>query len=79
MPRHAFDLLMPLVESYIQICQVNSIVAEQSQWMMAVNTCCGVAPAECRTKHSVYARVMRLMNVSLNADVSPTVKERFVR
>ena len=47
--------------------------------MMAVNTCCGVAPAECRAKHSLYDRVMKSTNVSLNADVSPAVKERRVR
>jgi hypothetical protein len=45
MPRHAFDLLVLTVESCIQVCQVNSIMAEWSQLMMAVNTCCGVALA----------------------------------
>ena len=31
MPRHAFDLLVLAVESYIQISNVNSIVIEWSQ------------------------------------------------
>jgi len=79
MPRHAFDLLVLAVELYIQVCQVNSIVAEWLQLMMAVNTCCGVASAECRTKHSVYDRVMRSRSISFNADASPPVKERRVR
>ena len=47
--------------------------------MMAVNTCCGVVPAECRAKHILYDRVMKSTIVSLNADVSPTVAERRVR
>ena len=76
MPRHAFDLLVLAVESYIQISNVNSIVIERSELIMAVNTCCGVPPSECSTKHSVYDRVMRSTNVSLNADVSPPVEER---
>ena len=79
MPRHAFELLVLAVESYVQICNVNSIDAKWSTLMMAVNTCCGVAPAECRTMHSVYERVMKSTNISLNADVLPVVKERCVR
>ena len=79
MPRHAFELLVLAVESYVQICNVNSNDTKWSTLMMAVNTCCGVAPAECRTTHSVYDRVMKSTNVSLNADVSPAVKERRVR
>ena len=58
---------------------MNSIDARRSTLMMAVNTCCGVAPAECRVKHSLYGRVMKSMIVLLNANVSPTVKERRVR
>ena len=46
MPRHAFDLLVHVVESYIQINNVNSIVIERSQLIMSVNTCYGVLPAE---------------------------------
>ena len=79
MPRHAFDLHVLAVESYIQINNVNSIVIERPQLIMAVNTCCGVLPLECSTKHSVYDRGMRLTNVSLNADVSPPVEERRLR
>ena len=79
MPRHAFDLLVLVVESFIQINNVNSVVVEQKQLIMAVNMCCGVPPAECSTKHSIYDRVMRLTNMSLSADVSPPVKERRLR
>ncbi len=78
MPRHAFELLVLAVESYVQICKVNSIDAKQLTLMMAVNTCCGVAPAECRTTHSVYDQVMKSTNVLLNADVTPAVEERCV-
>ena len=79
MPMHAFNLLVLAVESYIQINNVNSINVEQNQLTMSVNTCCGVPPAKCGTKHSVFDRVMRSTNVSLNADVSPPVKERHLR
>jgi hypothetical protein len=79
MPKHSFQLLVLAVEFFIQISNVNSIEAKRSTLMMAVNTCCGVAPAKCRAKHSLYDRVMKSMNVSLNADVSPVVKERRVR
>jgi hypothetical protein len=79
MPKHAFQLLVLAVESFIQISNVNSIEAKRPTLMMAVNTCCGVAPAECRAKHSLYDRVMKSTNVSLNADVSPAVEERRVR
>jgi hypothetical protein len=53
MPRHAFDLLVLAVESYIQINNFNSIMIERLQLILAVNTCCGVALAECRTKHDL--------------------------
>jgi hypothetical protein len=79
MPRHAFDLLVLAVESFIQISNVNSVVAERKQLIMLVNMCCGVPPAECGMKHSVFDRVMRSTNVSLNADVSPPVEERRLR
>jgi hypothetical protein len=70
---------MLTVESFIQISNMNSIDAKRSTLMMAVKTCCSVAPAECRAKHSLYDRVMKSTNVSLNADVSPAVEERRVR
>jgi hypothetical protein len=46
---------------------------------MTVNACCGVVPSECKTKHNVFNQVMKVTNISLNADVSPVVKERQVR
>ncbi len=70
---------MLAVESFIQINNVNSVVIERSELIAAVNTCCGVPPSECSTKHSVYDRVTRSTNVSLNADVSPPVEERRLR
>ncbi len=79
MPQHAFNLLMLAVESFIQINQVNSVVVKWLKLMMVVNASCGVAPSECKTKHSVYDRVMRSTNISLNAEVSPVVKERRIR
>jgi hypothetical protein len=80
MPKHAFQLPVLAVESFIQISNVNSIVApKRSTLMTAVNTCCGVAPAECSAKHSLYNQVMKSTNVSLNADVSHAVEERRVQ
>ena len=79
MPGHAFDLLVLAVELFIQINNVNSVVRERKEIMMIVNMCCGVPPAECSTKHSVFNGVMRSTNVSLNADVSPPVEERRLR
>ena len=58
---------------------MNSIDAKRLTLMKAVNTCGGVAPVECRAKHSFYDRAMKSMIVSLNADVSPAVEERRVR
>jgi hypothetical protein len=79
MPKHAFELLVLAMELFVQISNVNSIDAKRLTLMMAVNTCCGVAPAECRAKHSLYDRVMKSTIVLLNADVSPAVEERHVR
>jgi hypothetical protein len=76
MPKHAFELLVLAVESFVQISNVNSIDAKRSKLMMAGNMCCGVAPAECRAKHSLYDQVIKSTIVSLNADVSPAVEER---
>ena len=45
MSQHAFELLVLTVESFVQISNVNSIDAKCLTLMMAVNTCCGVAPA----------------------------------
>ena len=38
MPKHAFELLVLAVESFVQISNVNSINAKRSTLMMAVNT-----------------------------------------
>ena len=42
MPKHAFQLLVLAVESFIQISNMNSIDAKRSTLMMAANMCCGV-------------------------------------
>ena len=78
MPKHAFELFVLTVELSIQISNVNSVDGKRSTLMMAVNTCCGVVPAECRVKHSLYDQVMKSTKMWLNADVSPGVEERCV-
>jgi hypothetical protein len=75
-PPHAFNLLMLAVESFIQINQVNSVLVERTQILTKINKCCSVLLQECKTKRSLYNRVMRVMNLSLNADISPAVEER---
>ena len=65
MPKHAFELLVLAVELFVQISNVNSIDAKWSMLMMAVNTCCGVAPAECRAKQSLYNRLWSRCSPSL--------------
>jgi len=67
MPKHAFELLVLAVESFVQISNVNSIDAKRLTLMMAVNTCCGVVPAECRANHSLYDRVMKSMFVQIKS------------
>ena len=76
---NTFKPLMLLEESFIQINNVNSIVVEWWQLIMAVNTCCSAPLLKCRTKQRVYNQVMRLTNVFLNVDVLPAVEERHVR
>ena len=78
-PRHALNLLVLAVESFIQINQVNSVVVEWSHLLTKINECCGVPLQECQKKRSLYDRVLRATTVSLNANVSPAVKERRVR
>ncbi len=75
-PRHAFDLLVLAIDLFIQINNFNSVVKERKELILLVNMCCGVPPAECSKKHSVFDRVMRSTNVPMNADVSPLVEER---
>ncbi len=77
--RHAFNLLVLAEESFIQINQVNSVVVERSHILMKINKCCGVPPQECQNKRSLFDRVMSSTTVSLNANVSPVVKEQRVR
>jgi len=76
---HAFNLLVLAVESFIQINSFNSVVREQKEIIMIVNMCCGVPPAECSMKHSIFGHVMQSTNVSLKADVSPPVEKMRLR
>jgi hypothetical protein len=46
---------------------------------MKINECCSILPQECQNKRSLYERVMRAITVSLNANVSPAVKEQRVQ
>jgi hypothetical protein len=80
MPAHAFNLLILAVESFIQINQVNCIVLEQQGIICAINECCGiVVAADGGLKLSLFLRVMRATNVSLNVRVARPIKERRVR
>jgi hypothetical protein len=76
--RHAFNVLVLAVDLFIQINQVNSVVVERSHILTKINECCSVPLQECQKKRSLYDRVLRAMTVSLNANVSPAVKEQRV-
>ncbi len=73
---HAFILFVLATESFIQTNQINSVVVEWLQILTTVNKCCGDPLSECTTRRSLYKQGMRATNISLNADVSPAVKER---
>jgi hypothetical protein len=47
--------------------------------MIMFNELCGVTSSEKRVKETMFERVIWAMNVSLNASVTPTVEERFIR
>ncbi len=75
MPVHAFDLLVLAVESFIQINQVNCIVLEWQGIICAINKCCGiVVVADGGLKLSLFLRVMRATNVSLNVTIAWPIK-----
>jgi hypothetical protein len=44
MPQHTFNLPVLVVEAFIQISQVNSVMVVRQQLLMTVNMCCGVVP-----------------------------------
>jgi hypothetical protein len=79
MPAHAFDLIVLAVESFIQINQVNCIVLERQGIICAINECCGIVVAvDGGLKLSLFLRVMKATNVSLNVRVARPIEERRV-
>jgi hypothetical protein len=76
-PSHVFKLLMLAAESFMQINLVNSVIVPRQKIIMRVNELCGVT-FERKPKTSIFERVMRSTNVSLNAIVAPQVKERCI-
>jgi hypothetical protein len=76
MPHAAFELLMLAAESFIKIKQVNSEHIKRQMLMIMFNKLCGVTSLEKRVKETMFERVIRATNVSLNASVAPVVKER---
>jgi hypothetical protein len=69
MPHAAFELLVLAKESFIKIKQVNSEKITRNMLMIMFNKLCGVTSSEKRVKETMFERVMRTTNVSLNASV----------
>ena len=63
-------------KSFIQIKQVNSKVIEPHMLKIMFFKQCGVNDSGKRVKENMLERVMRAMNVSLNASAVPGVEER---
>ncbi len=59
----------------MQINGVNSVIVPRQKIIMRVNELCSIT-SEGKPKTSIFDRVMRSTNVSLNAIVAPQVKER---
>ncbi len=74
-PPHIFKLLVLAAESFMQINDVNSVIVPRQKIIMRVNELCSIT-SERNPKRSIFDRVMRLTNVSLNAIVAPQVEER---
>ena len=79
MPHAAFELLVIVAESFIKIKGVNIDHIEHNTLMIMFNKLCGVTSSKGGVKENMFERVMRATNVSLNASVSPEVKDRRVR
>ena len=62
----------------MQINGVNSVIVPQQKVIMRVNELCSIT-SEGKPKTSIFDRVMRSTNVSLNAIVAPQVKKRRIR
>ena len=74
-PPHVFKLLVLAAESFMQINGVNSVIVPRQKIIMRVNELCSIT-SEGKPKTSIFDRVMRLTNISLNAIVAPQVEER---
>ncbi len=79
MPHAAFELLVLTTKSFIKIKQINSKVIKRQMLMFMFNKLCGVTSLGKKVKETMFKRVMRATNVSLNASIAPAVKERCVR
>ncbi len=74
---HAFQLVVLAVESHIQVVQVNSMSLEWNEIICLINKCCGVVDKRGgQLKTSLFDHAMRATSISLNAAVTPPVKER---
>ncbi len=69
MPHAAFELLMLAAKSFIKIKQVNSEEIMRNMLMIMFNELCRVTSLEKRVKETMFERVMRATNVSLNASM----------
>ncbi len=79
MPHAAFELLVIAAKSFIKIKGVNKDHIERNTLMIMFNELCRVMSSKGRVKENMFERVFRATNVSLNASVSPAVKDRRVR
>jgi len=75
----AFELLVIAAESFIKMKGVNKDHIECNMLMIMFNKLCGVTSSKGRVKENIFERVMRAMNVLLNASLSPAVEDRRVR
>jgi hypothetical protein len=76
-PPHIFKLLVLAAESFMQINDFNSVIVPWQKIIMRVNELCSIT-SEGKPKTSIFDRVMRSTNVSLNAIVAPQVEERSI-
>ncbi len=74
-PKAVFKLLVLVIESFIQIKQVNCEVIVQKQLLVVVNKLCGIVSGD-RIKENMLERVMRSPTVSLDVTIAPAVRER---
>ena len=79
MPHAALELLVIAAKSFIKIKGVNKDHIERNTLIIMFNELCGVMSSKGRVKDNMFERVIRATNVSLNASVSPAVKDRRVR